>query len=680
MIEKLQPNHRIVLRTLEASNIAFRRVVTLAEIVNALLSDDIEILNKTYTNSLQKSIANILNTLQSRGLVFSPGKSGGCRFYGSVRVLDPQKAELPTEQSRRRRVFELVCKAVKAIGRGVRTGDILEYKSMHPGACDFANLSDDVIAHDVLSLEKTGEIKVLCIIRGDEKGHKLYLPSKLAPEGYMPTSPLTWLEQVARSFQEIWDERSSQAAANNRRPRPISTGEVRARLAVSSPPHPNLKNPKLIVNAMQQLSRSAREIPPLIRRIKRKGQKAMLWVTVDVPDKDLDIGDAYASDAERIGVALKRAVIKLGRPVTLEDVEDEVEMDPFLQPAGNSSLFEILSDASKETIDAGNRSRRRRVIRRVYRVGKVDENTYYYHSPKGIAEARSYVRLRQIDSRWSKLSLGARLEALEHCSLPPFCIGRALLIKAEASDILHDLDHLLESHIDGATKREAESLRQYAANTVKEAQDWCDSTPKQNLPSDISRVVPGWTAEELLDVLKPLYPCAQKIERPNKLVTLLYNRIRRIPNSHYVTRFSKSPRQAAEYLFDRTDALLYAAIKWGGHECCHQALQACDLIEYLRDVRFVLPVLESVSIEHRLLGVACLAFLWSDEGNERLRKLITEDPEPGVRQSALWAYGFAGGDEAIEVFRERERNDRNLRVRKYAKEVLDLSNRSWWRM
>jgi hypothetical protein len=76
------------------------------------------------------------------------------------------------------------------------------------------------------------------------------------------------------------------------------------------------------------------------------------------------LGDAYASDVERVAGAVERACGRLRRPVTVSDVRDEIEMDPALAPAGKLQLRSILSDISKETIDAGVGSRRARVIRR----------------------------------------------------------------------------------------------------------------------------------------------------------------------------------------------------------------------------------------------------------------------------------------------------------------------------
>jgi len=70
---------------------------------------------------------------------------------------------------------------------------------------------------------------------------------------------------------------------------------------------------------------------------------------------------------------------------------------------------------------------------------------------------------------------------------------------------------------------------------------------------------------------------------------------------------------------------------------------------YLRDPAFVLPT-QSSSFEVRLATIACLAFLWSDEGTSRLKDAALHDHEPGVRQSALWAYAFRRRSRRSEPF------------------------------
>jgi hypothetical protein len=111
-----------------------------------------------------------------------------------------------------------------------------------------------------------------------------------------------------------------------------------------------------------------------------------------------------------------------------------------------------------------------------------------------------------------------------------------------------------------------------------------------------------------------------------------------------------------------------------------QAMLAGHELGRLRDPRFVFPALREKNFEIRLAAVACLAFLWSDEGNKRLRRVAVNDEDAGVRQSALWAYCFAGGKSAREMLSERAKNDRDAIVRAFARGLLEteLGSYSYW--
>ena len=251
----------------------------------------------------------------------------------------------------------------------------------------------------------------------------------------------------------------------------------------------------------------------------------------------------------------------------------------------------------------------------------------------------------------------------------------------EAKAIIQEINKLIESkHLDSSNFREAEELRERVSQVLKNAKQWLASkrTTQVKLPSNVNIYVPGWTAQELLQILKPLYPQAQKVTRSAKSISLMFGSIRRIQNPKFENRFSKDPHVAAEFLYDRTDALLYTARQWGGRECSFQAMLAGNELGRLRDPRFVIADLASKSFEARLASVACLAFLWSPEGNRCLRNMAAKDPDPGVRQSALWAYGFAGGENSLGLLRKQEKSDPHERVRAFAKEILTASQDSWW--
>jgi hypothetical protein len=668
----------IVLEALEEANRVHNRVVNILEIAETLPTKDRKRLEKAYANSPTKIIAKILELLRARGLVFSPESTCKRRFYGSVNVLNPDGAQAPTVQSRRGKVLNLIREVVLKLGRAVRTLDVLAHAATSEKA---SGLTRSDITHDLLSLEETGELTVVGRVRGDGKGLNLYLPSDMDVGWYKPKQPLTWLDEVAQTVEALWADRVEEAKAKGQRPKPITTGDVRAQIA-DSPFYSGRelkKDPQVLVDAVKQLSES-RE--PLLRKIKRQGQKALLWAPVGVSNDELDFGGAYANDAERMGAAVARAVERLGRPVIVRDVKDEIERDFSLQPVGRSSVYQALQYASRETFDEYNgNGRRERIIRRVHRVGRVGGNTYYH--TRDSPEARAFVEFRQLEFRWNEAGTENELGTLGRASLPWVVKGRAMLSIKEAEAFLSKLDALLKhGEMDGATQSEAEQLRESVEKNMRLACRWIDSVSVRgsDIPTNVDISVPGWTAEELLRVLKPLYPHAQNINSNAKLITVMGNSIRRIPNPNFKVRSSKDPLEATEFLFDRTDALIYAAKQWGGSECCLQAMLANSELGLLRDLRFILPALGSKVFETRLAGIACLAFLWSDEGNERLRKIALDDPEPGVRQSALWAYGFAGGEGAREMLVDKAQNDPNNRVREFASQALEADDKLWWKM
>lgn len=675
---ELKVEHSIVLRTLKAANIASRRVVSNQEIMQALSDNEITQIKGAYQQNIGTVIGKILTLLQARGLVFSPGKIGGNRFYGATAVFPSGEAILPNKQTRRGRVMLLVRGAVEHFKRAVRIGDVLDYAAGRPETSD---LDAPIIAHDVLSLAETDDLRVVGIVRGEQNGNNLYLPSELDSAFYMPAEPLTWLEEVAQAFNEVWAEHRREAETESRLPRPVSTGEVRACWAATPNAHQKAHERQPVVNAMGMLAKNSRKQPPLVRKIRRKGEKAILWAPTDFPDKQLDIGYAHASDAERVGIAVQRAVEQLGRPVTVRDVTDEIELDPSLRPASSIPLFQLLSDASKERITVSKGRRRPRAVRRVYRIGTVGNVTYYHYNGDCLEEAGAYVELQRVESRWMTMQAEERLGQIRNCMAPSLAIGNARLIAAEVQGFCRTLNSLLAREMDGTTRREAEALLERITETVNSAHGSVSIHSRdlyQKLPETVLTDVPGWTAEELFSILCPLHPNLQKNKNHNDLNSLLCKEIRRVPNPNFRHRFSPEHRGASEFLFDRTDALLYAARRWGGYECSFQANTARSELGWLRDLRYVFPALHAENLKVRIIGVACLAFLGSDEATYYLREIAVGDPEPGVRQSALWAYGFVGGESLQELLCERSSRDANPHVRAFAKKAMNLHRNDWW--
>jgi HEAT repeat protein len=154
--------------------------------------------------------------------------------------------------------------------------------------------------------------------------------------------------------------------------------------------------------------------------------------------------------------------------------------------------------------------------------------------------------------------------------------------------------------------------------------------------------------------------------------------IRRYRNPSFKRINLKDPRLAAEFLYDKTDALIYIAKEWGGPESRFQATLAANELGLLRDRRFILNDLNSEDFNVRLSAVACLAFLSSPNNTRIFKKTATSDTDAGVRQSALWAYGLTEKLNAHKFLQKRIFKDRSVKVREFAKRLASQHSENWF--
>jgi hypothetical protein len=409
--DRLKPEHRVVLNALEVSNTVHQRVATVSEVTKALSLDSrgARLIKKTYSTSLNIVVAKVLAQLHTREIIFSPGVIGTYRYYGSERTLPPEARALPSLTTRRRRVLQLVRDTVVALGRAVRTGEVLDYAARQPDGFD---ISPEFITRDILNLKETGDLVLVeSTLHRDNEGKNYYLPHDLDLADFAAERPLTWLEEVANSFKELWKDRVRDATASSRLPRPVSSAELRNYILSLPQHHPNLQKRMFLVNALTQLSESDHAV---VRKVRRPGQRAVLWAPFDVPDESVDLGDLFVSDAERVGEAITRAVRYIGRPVNVKDIRAEIKLDPALHPASGASLASVISDLSK----LQRRSSRQgidvhysRKLVRIFRAGRIDNDTYYYHAQEGLDDAKFFVQAEQLKRKWSACGAVEQLSA-----------------------------------------------------------------------------------------------------------------------------------------------------------------------------------------------------------------------------------------------------------------------------
>lgn len=678
---RLKSEHCIVLNALEVSNVTHQRVVVVSEVVAALsLSErDVRRIKRAYVSDLSTSVAKILAQIYDRKVIFSPGVIGSSRYYGSVKALPPEARSLPSLASRRQCVLQLVRDTVIALGRAVRTCDVLSYAAHQPEECE---ISPEFITRDILNLKNTGDLRLVgSILRGDGRGRNYYLPPDLDPTKFAAAQPLTWMKEVADSFRELWEDKLREAAASNRLPRPVSAAEVRNRMMAVPQPHANLQKRMYLVNALSELSETDSAV---VRKIRRPGQRAVLWAPSDVPDEQIDLGDLFISDVERVGAAVARAVQRLGRPVSVKDIRTEVKLDPTLRPAGAARLACVVTDASRLHMQCRRKGEMTRYSFkhvRVFRVGRIDNDAYYYNSAEGFNDAKFFVQVEHVKRKWNSCGAVEQMTALAACAYPSIAQGRALMIEADVRRAKVSLERLLKTGYGTIKVRNhAEIVLDEVRGIAEQVQLWLKSRPGLNIrwPPEVSSTPLTWTGAQLLACLKPLYPLAKGITDPNRLIRLVFSRIRRVPNPNFRSRFNRSSDEAAEYFFDRTDALLFAAQKWGGYECCFQAALAASNLGHLRDARFVFPLLSMDRFDDRLTGVACLAFLQTKEAVEKLKIVAVQDSSSEVRESALWACGFIEGEGANDLFACRQKHDPVSRIRDFSAKAQQLKPFDWW--
>ncbi len=116
---------------------------------------------------------------------------------------------------------------------------------------------------------------------------------------------------------------------------------------------------------------------------------------------------------------------------------------------------------------------------------------------------------------------------------------------------------------------ETDKFRAMLDRLDRELEGWLRfRTPREeDLPEGIEREGGGLTAMELRDIFAPLSPTAAAMKEAGQVIRHYGKLIRWVPNPQFRNRRSGFHDTAAEYLFDRVDALAYGARQWGGPTC-----------------------------------------------------------------------------------------------------------------
>jgi hypothetical protein len=454
----------------------------------------------------------------------------------------------------------------------------------------------------------------------------------------------------------------------------------------------------------------------------RKGSHFALWAPADVPDSSLDLGAAFASDVARVAEAAQRAIRRLQVPaVGRREVEAEIARDPALRPNGASSVAALLADASKAMIDAGAGARRRRTTPVVLHAGRVEGEAHYgvsagddaghgevecEASARERARARRYVDLLRLLGRWRQRDGMTQVECAAESLSAAASVGRLRIVeqgiaelKAATAQLRGDLSEdvprvnrqidELETEVDAVQHacafhrarllREARRLRTWSpalegadARGVLEASGVTTRTGA--VGSDAGEA--SMTTDEILSMVRSRgYARAMRATNPTEMVALLSHRLLRLDNGE----FDGWRRKASEFHFERTDAMIFAAIQWGGGMAVLFAQFARQELGQLRDTRYVSAGLSHPRFDARMASAAALAFLPGDSASdELLAQAALQDTDAGVRRAALWAYGAAARPGLHTLVQRVLDGERHRDVLALARSALAEPEPVWW--
>lgn len=618
--------HRIVFEAVEVANRTSNRAVLLNEVLEALTEKQVKLIEGSYVNPLLNTVRQILLGLIRRNLVFVARSEQHRHYYAAVSVFSRDKMPFVFRPSYRQRTIALLRDVISHYNRPVRIGDIANYlDEMRPDLAE----AHKWFRPTIVRLAAEGVINAVTKNRQAKNGGHFYLLSDMDPKSY-ETPELSRLEAVLLGFRELWKKEAETARRENRRPSPLTTEEIKKYIYKKYQKY-TLPQKRHLTTALVVLSKPSSN--RAIRRIKRDSYSKALWVPVEVKDEEIDIYGRPKSDSEKVYLAVEYAVKRLQRPVKVKDLKEEMKLRPELQIATEHSLGVLLNTQAK--------------FSKVKKVDWINGEWWYYWGNKNSPEVKGYLKLVRIEAEWEKLDALLELNDLSNCSLKLIAYGRCLLIKNSIEEFMPELLLLKRDEKFGrVVNTEAGHLSQAAEEVYSKVTEWLQQNVELTgaFPADVNKNIPGVTAGELWELLQPLYPIGRKPETVANTSNLLSHVVRRFKNPFLKPVRCDGSLETMLYLFDRTDAFMYIARKWGGSEAGLQANLARNNLGFLRDVNFVLPCLSSTDYNDRLIAVACLAFLQAEEALKPIYNVCLNDPDRGVRESALWAYAFIGGD------------------------------------
>jgi hypothetical protein len=645
----------LVFAALETANVALQRPVSTAEVIQHLSGYDARKMHQEFKHP-SGSIRNLLTTMVRRGVIYSRRDEANGRYYASPRIVEQSSIALPRRPARQLRVLDAARKVALKLGRGVRATDIVT----HGNPEDLQCLSAKLVNESLVGLLSQGRLRVVGRVRGRQS--KLYLPVEMDAAAFQTDAVLSRQDAIVNAFRHLWEERTLHARETATLPTPVTGYEIRERVEND---FGDMDSTAIFL--------SIRDLEIYgtggFRRVIRGSDLGPLWAPTDVPDERLDLVSIFASDAERAAESVRRAVHRLGRPVTASEAAQESKSDKALEPIGSLSLRATLSNTLKGPRRAGVRHRMRHGIHLVGQIG-----LHAYYSPD-VESGAAYIDYQREKRAWGRANLSRLLERIDGCSLQSVATGRSMLVASEVACAKRSLVTLVSGNLlPTSLLSEATDLLDEISAVETRVSTLLQHVRIQGLPETLDTVVPAWTTDEVWQALRGRYTAVfENGTRKNLMDTISKSGVRRVSDQ----RYHGGGRRTV--YFDRTEALLFAALQWGSHECSMQASICVSELGDLRDHRFVMQELSSPKVETRLRAVACCAFLSSEACLHRLRGTATTDSDIGVREVALWAYGFAGGNDAIELMRQAISGPQQLPNKRHFEAAI-RHGLDWWSM
>jgi hypothetical protein len=659
---------RLVLAALRSACIAAGGPVSTGAVIEQLSPDERHAI--TLGPDVSSAVSATLTALCQARYAATPGRQGFERRWSIPGVVPAAPAPLdPT--TTRDRVRAHLTAAVGRVGRPVRLDDVA-VEAERAGS----PLPRATFMYMLPRLAAAGEIVVTGQANG-VGGRNLYLPAghPFLAADHQP-APLTDSDRVLAALRACWRERQTAVAGSEKKPRAVRLAEVCASLA-GQDRLPRERVHRLLVSM-------ARGKASPVLKIRNARADKLDWIPREEgPPPELD-GSALHADEQstvRAVEALARACDRLQLALaSSKQVSAEAQLDPALRPAGKGTMARALESASRRVLRDRSGGKRTRTRQRVVHVGRVEGMALYALAEREKA-ARAHFALLLLEASVQQLHADEQIQELHDCELLDLAQARALGLATKLQDALGLLARCVgDTDAEPCTPAAADHLCAQIRDQLRQLEPW---TRFASVTARAAAAVQPalWTPAELFQAISPVRPDLATDGSDLQMNHVFRFTVRRIRNPEFISRTHPDRRHRVLWHFDRAHALLRFARENGGSECLNQALVAKRQLGDCRDPHLFLSVLSHGTLEERLLAAGCLAFLWSDSGRAALRRAAVSDPEPGVRQVALWAFGFSHGEGAVALLRNRASFDPSPVVREFAHTSLvtvEQDPKGWW--